>query len=50
MMRKTLYDGDHFQVVVESKKPAFKNVKADVHKLAGIMLAAGAAWLLIKRH
>lgn len=50
IMRKTLYDGEHFQVVLESKKPLVKGVKTDLHKLAGVMLAAGAAWLLTKKH
>ena len=45
-MKKTLYDGEHFQVVLESKKPLVKGV----NKMAGVMLAAGAAWLLIKKH
>lgn len=49
-MKKTLYDGEHFQVVLESKKPLVKGVKTDLHKMAGVMLAAGAAWLLIKKH
>lgn len=43
-MKKTLYDGEHFQVVLESKKPLVKGVKTDLHKMAGVMLAAGAAW------
>ena len=50
IMKKTLYDGEHFQVVLESKQPLVKGVKTDLHKLAGVMLAAGAAWLLIKKH
>ncbi|WP_270649269.1 hypothetical protein [Limosilactobacillus mucosae] len=49
-MKKTLYDGEHFQVVLESKKPLVKGVKTDLHKMAGVMLAAGAAWLLIRKH
>lgn len=49
-MKKTLYDGEYFQVVLESKKPLVKGVKTDLHKMAGVMLAAGAAWLLIKKH
>ncbi|MFR0584566.1 hypothetical protein ACLUX0_09715 [Limosilactobacillus mucosae] len=49
-MKKTLYDGEHFQVVLESKQPLVKGVKTDLHKLAGVMLAAGAVWLLIKKH
>ena len=36
-MKKTLYDGEHFQVVLESKKPLVKGVKTDLHKMAGVM-------------